>query len=199
MKTFIIISGIIIVIVVIIQTYITMASTKSETQPYQVIRTEKDFEIRYYPAATFASISSKANSYNELGSSGFKKLAAYIFGGNSDGKQIAMTSPVHMHINDSVSSMSFVMPSNYNESNLPKPKNSEVIISTTDSEFVAAIKFEGYASDNDIKQYSEKLEEALKIAFISYYGNFRFLGYNAPFQFFNRKNEVIISVNWASK
>ncbi len=176
-----------------------MASTKSETQPYQVIRTEKDFEIRYYPAATFASISSKANSYNELGSSGFKKLAAYIFGGNSDGKQIAMTSPVHMHINDSVSSMSFVMPSNYNESNLPKPKNSEVIISTTDSEFVAAIKFEGYASDNDIKQYSEKLEEALKKASISYYGNFRFLGYNAPFQFFNRKNEVIISVNWASK
>jgi hypothetical protein len=199
MKTFIIISGIVIVIVVIIQTYLTMASTKSETQPYQVIRTEKDFEIRYYPVATFASISLKANSYKELGSSGFKKLAAYIFGGNSEGKQIAMTSPVHMNINDSVSSMSFVMPSNYNESNLPKPKNSEVIINTTDSEYVAAIKFGGYASDNDIKYYSEKLEKALKKASISYYGNFRFLGYNAPFQFLNRKNEIIISVNWALK
>lgn len=173
-----------------------MASTKSETQPYQVVRSDKNFEIRNYPAATIATISSKASSYKELGSSGFKKLAGYIFGGNSSEKQIAMTSPVHMNINDSMSTMSFVMPSNYNESNLPRPKNSEVVISTTANEYVAAITFGGYASDTDIKENSKKLEEALKKASITYYGNFRFLGYNAPFQFFNRKNEVIISVNW---
>ncbi len=196
MKTFLIIVVIIIAIIVIIKTYIAMASTSSETQPYEVIRAEKDFEIRFYPSATMATISSKANTYKELGSSGFKKLAGYIFGGNSSEKQIAMTSPVHMEINDSGSTMSFVMPSNYNENNLPKPKNSEVVISTTNNEYVAAITFGGYASDTDIKQYSEKLEKALKMASISYHGHFRFLGYNAPFQFFNRKNEVIVGVNW---
>ncbi len=176
-----------------------MASDKSETQPYQVVRAEKDFEIRYYPAATFATISSKVNTYKELGNSGFRKLAGYIFGGNDEEKKISMTSPVHMDINDSASTMSFVMPSNYNESNLPKPKNSEVVISTTASEYVAAITFGGYASDADIKLYSEKLEEALKKASISYYGHFRFLGYNAPFQLFYRRNEIIISVNWTVK
>lgn len=110
-----------------------------------------------------------------------------------------MTSPVHMDINDSISTMSFVMPSNYNETNLPKPKNSEVIISTSAEEYVAAITFGGYASETDIKEYSKKLEEALKKASISYYGHFRFLGYTAPYQFINRKNEVIISVNWTVK
>lgn len=196
MKTLLIFFVIIIAVAIIIQTYIVMASAKSETQPYQVVRAEKDFEIRYYPAATFATISSKAKTYKELGSSGFRKLAGYIFGGNIEDKKISMTSPVHMDINDSVSTMSFVMPSNYNESNLPKPKNSEVVISNVRSEYVAAITFGGYASDADIKRYSEKLEKALKMASISYYGHFRFLGYNAPFQFFNRKNEIIISVNW---
>lgn len=196
MKTFLTISLIIIILFVIIQTYIAIASTKSETQPYEVIRAEKDFEIRHYPSATFATISSKAITYKELGSSGFRKLAGFIFGGNNDERQIAMTSPVHMDITDSASTMSFVMPSNYNETNLPKPKNSEVIISTSAEEYVAAIKFGGYASESEIKEYSKKLDEALKKASISYYGHFRFLGYNAPYQFFNRKNEVIISVNW---
>jgi SOUL heme-binding protein len=199
MKTFLIISLIIIILFITIQTYIAMASTKSETQPYEVIKSEKDFEIRHYPSATFATINSKATTYKELGSSGFGKLAGFIFGGNSEEKQISMTSPVHMDINDSASTMSFVMPSNYNETNLPKPKNSEVIISTSADEYVAAIKFGGYASESEIKEYSKKLEEALKKASISYYGHFRFLGYNAPFQFFNRKNEVIISVNWTTK
>jgi hypothetical protein len=196
MKTFLIISSVIILIFVIIQTYIAMASTKTETQSYEVIRTEKDFEIRHYPAATFATISSKAITYKELGSSGFSKLAGFIFGGNSEEKQIAMTSPVHMAINDSTSTMSFVMPSNYNETNLPKPKNSEVVISTSAEEYVAAIKFGGYASESEIKEHTKKLEEALKKASISYYGHFRFLAYNPPYQFFNRRNEIIISVNW---
>lgn len=199
MKTLLIFFLITVAVVIIIQTYIAMASTKSETQPYEVIKVEKDFEIRHYPAVTFATISSKASTYKELGSSGFRKLAGFIFGDNSEEKQIAMTTPVHMDINDSASSMSFVMPSNYNETNLPKPRNSEVIISTSADEYVAAIKFGGYASESEIKEYSKKLEEALKKASISYYGHFRFLGYNAPYQFFNRKNEVIISVNWTMK
>lgn len=195
MKTILIISGIILAIVIIVQTYIVMAANKTETQPYKVIRTEKDFEIRYYPSATFATVSLQANTYKELGSSGFRKLANYIFGGNSKEMQIAMTSPVYMHISDSVSTMSFVMPSNYNQNNLPIPKNSEVILSTSASEYVAAIKFGGYASDSEIKHYSDKLETALKEASVTYYGNFKFLGYSAPFQFLNRNNEIIVSVD----
>jgi hypothetical protein len=199
MKIAIIIAIIVIVILIVFQTYTTMASEKSETQPYKVVQIEKDFEIRFYPSTTMATIASSAKTYKELGSSGFNKLAGYIFGGNKEKKQIAMTSPVHMNINDSVSTMSFVMPSNYDKNNLPLPNNSEVKIETTRDEYVAAIRFGGFASDKDIKENKEKLENALKANAISYYGHFRYLGYNPPYQLFGRRNEVIVSINWKTE
>jgi hypothetical protein len=169
---------------------------KTETQPYKIIKTEKIFEIRLYPSAIMATISMNMNSYKELSSSGFKKLASFIFGGNDANKNIAMTTPVHMDINDSMSTMSFVMPSNYNINNLPKPNDSAITIKSTAEEYFAAIRFGGYANDDDIKKYAAKLEDALKAYGIEYYGNYRFLGYNAPYQFWGRKNEVIVSVKW---
>jgi hypothetical protein len=100
---------------------IYMATNQSETQAYSVIRTEKDFEIRFYPSKTMASITSSAKSYKELSSIGFQRLAHYIFGGNEGKQKIAMTSPVYMDINDTASSMSFVMPAQFTIENLPKP------------------------------------------------------------------------------
>jgi hypothetical protein len=196
MKIFIITIVIIIGGFVLNQMYNIMFLKDPKTQPYDVVKKSKDFEIRFYPSVTLATVNSTAKTYKELGSTGFKKLAGYIFGGNVGKVQIAMTSPVHMDINDSSSSMSFVMPLNYNKSNLPKPNNQDVRISTTAEEYVAAIQFSGYASDEDIKLYTEKLKNALIAASISYFGNFRFLGYNAPYQFFGRRNEIIVSVNW---
>ena len=193
MKTFLIIT---IIIVVFLTTQIYFIMAKTETQSYQVIKTEKDFEIRKYPSATMATVSMDAKSYKELSSTGFRKLASFIFGANKDQKNIAMTSPVHMDINDSESSMSFVMPSEYNRENLPTPDNSEIKIETTAEEYVAAIQFGGYANDEDIKKYADQLENSLKVSGIEYFANFRFLGYNAPYQVLDRKNEIIVSIQW---
>jgi hypothetical protein len=183
----------------IFQTYVVMSTNRSESQKYNVVRTEKDFEVRFYPSVTMATITSSVKSHKELGNSGFKKLANYIFGGNEGEKQIAMTTPVHMDVTDSLSSMSFVMPANYTKDNLPLPIDTSVKINSTSDEYVAAIKFEGFASEKDIKFYTEKLENALKEKAIPYYGHFRFLGYNPPYQLMGRKNEIIINVNWATK
>lgn len=142
-----------------------------------------------------AMITSSAKTYKELGNSGFTRLATYIFGGNKDKIQIGMTSPVHMEIGDTISRMSFVMPSNYTKDNLPLPNNTDVIIQTTPEEYVAAITFGGFASQEDIKKHTTMLESALNKHHISYYGHFRYLGYNPPYQFFDRKNEIIVSVN----
>jgi len=194
MKIILIILAILTALLIISQIYFIMANT--ETRAYQIIKTEKIFEIRLYPSATIATISMDAKTYKELSSAGFRKLASFIFGGNQDNKNIAMTTPVYMDINDSLSSMSFVMPANYNKGNLPKPNDSAIIIDTTSEEYVAAIQFSGYANDDEIKTYATKLESALKANEIEYYGNFRFLGYNAPYQFFGRRNEIIVSVHW---
>jgi len=181
-------------LVIISQLYFAMANT--ETQPYQIIKTAEDFEIRLYPPATMATISMAAKTYKELSSTGFTKLASFIFGGNNANENIAMTTPVHMDINDSLSSMSFVMPANYDKDNLPKPNDTSITVKTTTEEYVAAIRFGGYANNEDIKKYATKLESALKASGIEYYGNFRFLGYNAPYQFLGRKNEIIVNVLW---
>ncbi|MDP1816913.1 MAG: heme-binding protein [Leadbetterella sp.] len=196
MKITLIVIGIIALIIVIIQIYTSMATNKSESQVYKVIQTEKEFEIRYYPTAIMAMITSDVKSYKELGNTGFRKLAGYIFGGNKDQKQIAMTSPVHMDIGDNVSTMSFVMPAGYNQDNLPIPNNSDVTISTSPDEYVAAIQFGGFSSNENIKHQTAMLENALKEKHISYYGHFRYLGYNPPYQLFGRRNEVIVSINY---
>ncbi|MFY7964682.1 MAG: SOUL family heme-binding protein [Chitinophagaceae bacterium] len=139
-----------------------MSINKTETQAYNVIKVEENFEVRYYPAATMAMISTSSTSYKDLGSSGFSKLAKYIFGGNSDKKQIAMTSPVHMDIGDSNSTMAFVLPSVYNETNLPKPNDSSIAIKTSAPEYVAAIKFGGFADDASIGKYKMLLQQHYK-------------------------------------
>lgn len=199
MKIILILFGIMVLLFIVFQIYTSMATGKSETQIYKVIKVEKDFEIRFYPSTTMATITSSAKTYKELGSSGFTKLAGYIFGGNTDKKQIAMTSPVHMEINDSVSSMSFVMPANYTKDNLPLPNNSDVTIKTVPDEYVAAITFSGFASQEAIKKHTSILENALKEQHLSYYGHFRYLGYNPPYQLFGRRNEIIVALNWDEK
>jgi hypothetical protein len=178
---------------------IYMATNQSESQKYTVVRTEKDFEIRFYPSVTLASINSSAKSYKELSNVGFQRLAHYIFGGNEGKQKIAMTSPVYMDINDTASSMSFVMPAQFTIENLPKPDDDWVNLKKIPDQYVAAIRFGGYASDEEILTHRKKLESALNKNAISYYGNFQFLGYNAPYQFWGRRNEIIVQVNGFSK
>ena len=177
------------------QIYTTMATEKTETQPYKVIRIEKEFEIRYYPEATLAKINSTAKSYRNLGNSGFGTLAKYIFGGNEEKKQIGMTSPVHMEIGDSISTMAFVMPATMRKENLPGPLSGNILLETTAPEYVAAIRFGGFSNNESIEAHKKLLETALKAHGLNYSSNFRYLGYNPPYQVIGRRNEVIVHLN----
>ena len=186
----------IIFILIFIPTFTLMAFGKTEQQKYRVVHTGKEFEIRFYPSATLATVRMEAKSYKELSGDGFRKLAGYIFGGNKSDTKIAMTAPVHMDIQSGGSSMSFVMPSSWEKENLPSPNDPGVLLEKSSDEYVAAIRFGGYASDADIRNYSDKLKKLLDEQGIAYHGNFRFLGYNPPFQPFGRRNEIIVSVTW---
>jgi hypothetical protein len=178
------------------QLYTIMASNKTEHQPYEVVRKEKEFEIRFYPATTMATVVSMASTYKEVASPGFRKLAGYIFGGNQQGMSIAMTAPVHMAMSDTGSSMSFVMPKGMTPDVLPKPNDASVHVSVSKPEYVAAIRFGGYASDKEIQKHIAMLEKALDEKGIKHFGQYRFLGYNAPYQFLCRRNEIIVAVEY---
>jgi hypothetical protein len=199
MKTFFIILAAVGILFILLQSYIVMSSTNTEEQKYSVIEKDNDFEIRLYPPATFATIKSTAKTYKDLSGPGFRKLAGYIFGGNAAETKIAMTAPVHMDLNDTVSSMSFVMPSNYSEANLPQPNDTNISVHKTNEEYVAALRFGGFVSDHDLEINTAKLKRILAEKGITYYGNFRFLGYNPPYQLFGRRNEIIVSIEWGKK
>ena len=59
---------------------------------------------------------------------------------------------------------------------------------------MAALSFGGFANDKKIKEYTQKLEQLLKAQNIKHLNNFSFLGYNPPFELFNRKNEIVVEV-----
>lgn len=185
-----------IILIFLSQLFVLMSINKTEQQKYTIVKKYEDFEIRFYPSTTIATINSEAKTYRELASPGFRKLAGYIFGGNEANQNISMTAPVHMDINDSVSKMSFVMPSNYANKKLPKPNDPNVIIEKTHDEYVAVITFGGYASDKDIKLHSEMLRNLMKENNITSIGNYRFFGYNPPYQFVMRRNEIVAGVEW---
>jgi len=169
---------------------------QTEHQKYTLIQKFPGFEVRYYPPAIMATVHTSVNSYRELSTPGFRTLAGYIFGDNAENQKIAMTAPVHMDISDQGSSMSFVMPSEYGYNDLPQPSNSSIEIKESKPEYVAALTFGGYANDEKIKEESEKLLRYLKENQITPVGNFRFLGYNSPYRFWNRRNEIIVSIIW---
>lgn len=180
----------------LLQSFNLMAQKSTEEQKYKVVRTYDDFEIRFYPSATIATITSNAKTYNDLSGPGFQKLAGYIFGGNEANTNIAMTAPVHMDVNDAGSTMSFVMPSEYTKETLPKPNDPGVSITNTEDEYVAAIRFGGFASDQDRIFYTDKLQGLLKEKAITTYGHYRFLGYDSPYQMTDRRNEIVVAVKW---
>lgn len=186
----------IIVIIVLFQSFVMKSTSETEQQKYTVVRDFQEFQIRFYPAAAVATIRSNAKTYRELSGSGFRKLASYIFGGNESKKSISMTAPVQMDIHDSGSYMSFVMPSNYTIETLPKPNDADITLKNSPDEYVAAIQFSGFASDKDLNSYKEKLQELLKKNGIITYGNYRYYGYNPPFQISNRRNEIVVTVKW---
>jgi hypothetical protein len=181
---------------IVITLLMSFASKRIEKQKYRVIKKEKEFEIRYYPPAIFATTRSSAKSYRELGNSGFRKIAGYIFGNNESSAKIAMTAPVHMDINEKGSSMSFVMPSEYTLDKLPRPVDGRVELHESPAVYIAAIEFGGFASDQRIKQYADQLSQSLKKNGIKMIGNPTYLGYNAPYEFIGRKNEVVIAIEW---
>jgi len=193
MKIFLIIIGVIASAFIIIQVFAFKNSNNIETYPYKVIKKYKNFEIRTYDGALFTSVKLNSNHFKNESSKGFSILAGYIFGGNDKKQKIAMTSPVTMSLEDSMTMM-FMVPKKLKKESLPQPDNSKIEFKEVPKKTVAAIRFGGWANDKKIKQYKQKLISALKEKEIAYSNNFFFLGYNPPYEIFNRKNEIIVEL-----
>jgi hypothetical protein len=193
MKIVTIILVVILIAFILVQLYFIRVQRNIETYPYIVKKKYDRFEIRSYEATLFTSVQLATKGYENSSSKGFSILARYIFGNNERNEKIAMTSPVSISLEDSMTMM-FMVPKKLNKDMLPKPNQSGIEFKEEPAKTVAAIRFSGWANDTKIEKYKQNLKAALDAEGIKYTNQFCFLGYNAPYEVFNRKNEVIVEL-----
>ena len=193
MKIVTIILVVIIVVFAFAQIYFMLLQRDIETYPYTVKKKYDRFEIRKYEATLFTSVTLTSKGYKNTSSQGFSILAGYIFGKNDRKEKISMTTPVSMSLDDSTTMM-FMVPKKLNKETLPKPEQSGIEFKEEPAKLLAAISFGGWANDAKIEKYKQELKAALDAQGITYSNKFYFFGYNAPFEVFNRKNEVLVEL-----
>ena len=193
MKILFVIIILVVSVVTMAQVYISKYSSRTEQHKYEVIKSYDKFEIRRYEPALFSSVILEKKGYKENSGEGFRILAGYIFGGNESNEKIAMTSPVSMELGDT-SKMMFMVPESYQLENLPTPNNSKIVFEKKEEKIMAAIQFSGWADDEKIEKYKLILINELEKEKLLSNGKFTFLGYNAPFELTNRRNEVIVEL-----
>lgn len=187
------VAAILVLAFIILQAFVSRSTNSTETVDYKVLQSYDEFEIRSYPNVNYSSISMVKQSYKDVSGSGFRVLAGYIFGGNEENKSIAMTTPVAMEMGDTMR-MKFIIPKEYQISDLPKPNDSSIQFESESSKIIAAISFRGWANDEKLAQKQKELTDFLAKKGIQHTGKFIFLGYNPPYQMTNRRNEMTVEL-----
>jgi len=160
MKILLIIPGVILIAFVVVQLFAFNSQRNIEFYPYVVNEKYDLFEIRSYEATLFTSVKLSTKGYKKSSSKGFSILAGYIFGSNDRNEKIAMTSPVAMTLEDSMTMM-FMVPRKLEKEMLPKPDQSIIEFKVEPAKTVAAISFNGWANDKKIEKSKQELKTAL--------------------------------------
>ena len=167
---------------------ITMFSQGYETQKYEVIKQIENIEIRFYPSSLMAKVNSRG---------GFSKLFQYISGKNDKSEKIAMTTPVHMSGENNKSIMEFVLPSKYSVENIAIPNDKNIEIYNSKPGYYAAITYGGYSNSEKVKKNHSSLLNKLKAENLKILNSQPVvLSYNSPYKVFNRRNEVLVEVEF---
>jgi hypothetical protein len=90
--------------------------------------------------------------------------------------------------------MYFVMPKSYKQEELPNPSSSKVQIVSEAPKTLAVLTYGGYSNDKKIESHIARLSEVLKKNKLHTKGDFLYMGYNAPWDVIDRRNEVAIEV-----
>jgi len=170
-----------------------------ECAPYTVLETAADYQVRRYPSMKWATVTMTRSP--QTPNKSFMKLFGYISGANEDEAKISMTVPVSTKVTTLAEKdgpvqreeMGFYVPGSHQEAP-PNPKG-EVTIVTRPEMTVFVRTFGGFAKDKDWEEQREQLMASLRgredFDAVNTKEYFR-QGFDAPFKFWNRKNEVFL-------
>jgi hypothetical protein len=171
-------------------------------------------EIRRYPPRLAAEVTVKGDE-KEARSAGFRALAAYIFGDNSKGTNIAMTAPVaqapakgaegeaiamtapvaQQPAGEGEWIVRFFMPGKYDRTTLPRPTDPKIAIVELPEETLAAVRFSGSRDPDAVEAATRALQRGLDGTGWSPSGIPTAYFYDPPWTLpFLRRNEVVVPV-----
>lgn len=182
-----------------------------EEPRYAVLAVVNTVEYRQYEpylvAETFVSGESERS---EATSVGFRRLFDYISGANAKQTEIPMTAPVQQQISgveidmtapvqqasvDGGWIVSFIVPDQYSEADVPQPINSDIYIRAVPRQLVAVLRYSGRWSDENVSNHKSQLLSAVAAADVEILGEVVAAFYNAPFSIpFMRRNEVMVAI-----
>ena len=170
-----------------------------ECPEFNSIMKEGDIEIREYQESHWVSTEMKGDN----NSSGFMTLFKYISGSNETQEKMKMTAPVLKKItaktpftSDVTSTMSFYLGSKYQNGEAPKPTNTDVYLQKLPFKKVAVITYSGYSNKGTEQQNLVTLGNFLTKNNMKFNTEFYFTaGYDSPFKFLFRHNEVWVELN----
>jgi DNA gyrase inhibitor GyrI len=113
-----------------------------ESAPYKVVRSDKKFELRDYPALTLVE-TPMGGGGNSQADGSFNRLFRFITGNNEAKQKIAMTTPVFMSGNPTNRAMAFVMPAGEKPAQVPKPADAQVTVREVAAGRYAVLRYSG--------------------------------------------------------
>jgi SOUL heme-binding protein len=192
-----------------------LPSDKYEQPRHTVIEKVGNIEIRQYQPMLLAEVSVEGDR-NQAANEGFRVLAGFIFGSNTTQKSISMTSPVtqapvantaaasekismtspvtQQRVENSDKTdrwvVSFMMPSEYTLTTLPKPKSDRIRFRMSEPERRAVIRFSGRSSESNLATHRAELEAFVKARNLQVESVPMIAYYDDPFTLpWNRRNE----------
>lgn len=198
---------------------VSLTAMAIEEPNFKVIARSETFELRQYGPMLIAE-TIVSGDMDGAGSTGFRKIADYIFGNNqmqsgTNSAKIAMTAPVTMEPQSQKIEMTapvmlapsdngasatqwrvqFVMPSQYTMSNIPQPKNPDVKLREIAGKLFAVNRFTGFNTQSKVKSKSDALLEWIAQNNWKPLGPSQLARYDPPWTLpMFRRNEVMIEV-----
>jgi hypothetical protein len=190
-----------------------------EEPAYALVRKERGVELRRYAPVVRAVTVVDNVSWDRALNEGFRRLAGYIFGGNTRQQSIAMTSPVTAQPSSTSTSTSssssmtiatapvtaqpastgvrvtFTMPAGHTLQTLPAPHNRAVVLEAVAERLVAVRAFSGFAGQDTFERERQALLQGLTGLGVRAVAEPELARYDPPWTLpFLRRNEVAVEV-----
>lgn len=183
--------------------------TRVAEPAYALETRDDDFEVRAYAPRVVAETVVEG-AWDVVGNEGFRRLAGYIFGGNTTrakiamtapvaqretGRAIAMTAPVGQRQEGGAWVVSFTMPAGETLATLPRPLDARVTLRELPASRVAVVRFSGLCGEATRAERTRALRAWAEARGLAVTGEPEVNRYNPPWTlWFLRRNEVWLAL-----